>query len=304
MAEDINQETAWSLYWSQDRLHSCVASQNEEDQRLLDTEWARFASSLSGGARVLDLATGNGAVAKALLAARDDLRIDAVDRADIDPLNFLSDKGALHKVSFHPQTDILNLPFEGERFDAISSQFGIEYAGLSEAGPLVGQLLKRDGKLLFFIHHAESELILASRQKKIELEQLVGEEGLLSTLQATLGGKLSFADLEQHGAKYLEGDFDQTQAVSGQVFKGIEQIISLLDSNVEQAHQLAASMDLRVRSEYQRLCQMIKAAQTERSLSEFSELMAETGITVDYGPLSIGQGQASYLLCWRIQGTK
>lgn len=301
---DTDEEIAWSLYWSQDRLHSCIASQEEEDQQVLNEEWARFARHLPGNARVLDLATGNGAVPKALLAARQDLQIDAVDRAKIDPLNFLSDIGALREVRFQGQTDILKLPFERETFDAISSQFGIEYAGLEKAGPLSGRLLKRGGKLLFFVHHADSELILSSRHKGVELEQLVGEQGLLSSLQAMLTGKLSFAGLEEHGARYLQGEFKRTQAISGQVFQGIEQIVSLLNNNEGQATQFAASMDLRVRSEHQRLCQMINAAQTEQSMSAFSVLMAEVGISVDFAPLAIEQDQSSYLLCWKVQGTK
>lgn len=302
--QDPDREVAWSLYWSQDRLHSCVASQDADDQRILDEEWARFARYLPGEARVLDLATGNGAVPKALLAARTDLRIDAVDRAAIDPMQFLSDKDGLDKVRFHAQTDILDMPFSAGAFDAITSQFGIEYAGLTEAARLAGRLLKAEGKLLFFVHHSSSELIQASKQKKVELQQLVNRGGLLDDVKALLAGQISIAELELQGEKYLHGEYVRTQAISGQVFQGIGQVMEMLGSDTEQARQLAAGMDLRVRSEYQRLCQMIAAAQSEQSLIDFSKAMQEIGISVDFGPLSIDKDDFSYLLCWRVQGSK
>lgn len=301
---ESDKEIAWSIYWSQDRLHSCVASRDADDQRVLDAEWARFASELPDYASVLDLATGNGAVPKALLASRSDLQIDAVDRAEIDPLHFLSDKGQLERVNFHPQTDILSMSFAEASFDAITSQFGIEYAGLDVAGPRIAVLLKPRGKMLFFVHHADSEIIQSSAHKKTELENLVGEQGLLNALQAMLTGNLSQPGLEQRGQDYLQGDFNRTEEISGQVFNGIEQVISLINSDYSQAMKLAASMDLRVRSEYQRLCQMIAAAQTQHSLSQFTEAMRVAGISVGFEPLAIQQQQSSYLLCWKLKGSR
>ena len=110
-------EVAWSLYWSQDRLHSCVASKDSHDQKIQDDLWKEFANSLPEQARVLDLATGNGAVPSALLGARSDLEVDAVDQADIDPLKFLSGNEVLRDVRFHANTDILQMSFEDNQFD-------------------------------------------------------------------------------------------------------------------------------------------------------------------------------------------
>lgn len=303
MTED-NPEFAWSVYWAQDRLHSCIASENPDDERLLNAEWEEFAAKLPAAARVLDLATGNGAVPKALLATRSDLQIDAVDRAMIDPMKFLSDGGDLEKVRFHPQTDILELPFAAQSFDAITSQFGIEYATLTRAAPRVSSLLKPDGKLLFLTHHAESQLIVASQPKKRELERLIEPRGLLAVLHEIFSGNSSLSELEACGARYLEGKFVKTAAISGQVFEGINRIIELFERDINQARQLASNMDFRVRAEHQRLSQMIESAQTARSLDELSVIMDQHGVSIQFEPLYVESGQSPYLLCWSIQGQK
>ncbi|MBT8113877.1 MAG: hypothetical protein KJP04_00755, partial [Arenicella sp.] len=84
----------------------------------------------------------------------------------------------------------------------------------------------------------------------------------------------------------------------------IEQVISLINSDYPQAVKLAASMDLRVRSEYRRLCQMLAAAQTEHSLSQFAGAMKEAGISVDFEPFAIQLQLSSYLLCWKLKGIR
>ena len=39
-------EDPWSLYWQGGNLHSCIASQEEQDQTQIDRFWADFAMSL------------------------------------------------------------------------------------------------------------------------------------------------------------------------------------------------------------------------------------------------------------------
>ena len=297
-------EIAWSLYWSQDRLHSCVASENKQDQQVLNRIWTEFADGLSARASILDLATGNGAVPSGLLAARPDLAIDAVDQADIDPTKFVTGNELLSSVRFHANTSILQMPFQANQFDAITSQFGIEYAGLHEASFAAIKLLKSDGKILFLIHHQQGSLIRDSQAKLTELRNITVADGVLDALRTFLNNGYDLARLNQAGELYLHGDFVRTEAISGQLFAGIEQVINTLSRDAEQGKMLAMSMDLRIRAEQQRLQQMIASSHSEQSLSELCESLKQHNITAEFEPVLIDNQAQDYLLCWKLLGLK
>ena len=301
--QDVQEELAWSLYWAQDRLQSCVASGDDKDQQRLDAVWQEFALSFEADARILDLATGNGAVPAALLDARTDLQVDAVDRAQIDPLRYLSEPRLLDKVTFHAETDILNMPFAVTAFDAITSQFGIEYAGFNEAAVAVIPYLKPGGRFQFIVHHADSDIIQSSSLKITEIEQLIQPDGLLDTLNAMLRGQVDFAELESQGKAYMEQDNVRTAQISGQVFTGINQLSKSLAGDTEQAMQLAATLNLRLRSEYHRLCQMKNAARTEQDMQEFEQALASSSAqSLTITPVYIDDVKQDYLLAWLVTG--
>jgi len=296
------EDTTWSLYWAQDRLHSCVAANEDSDQAVLDDIWKIFAESLSKNARVLDLATGNGAVPSALLLAKPSLLIEAVDQADIDPAKFLKNNPELTTVKFHANTDINKLPFKDKSFDAISSQFGIEYAGLSDASKSASKCLKPGGDLCFIIHHTDSSIIESSHAKIIEMQELLKPKGIVDTLLSVLRGDVEFNDLELLGQSYLDGDFVRTQQISGQVFSGIEQIAAAMQTDPQRARNLTATLNLRVCGEFERLRQMANAAQSEDEMNNYQQQLTEEGFTnIDIKQIYADKSDNNYLLAWHVQ---
>lgn len=296
---------AWSLYWADDRLQSCVAADDNEDQQALNSLWQAFAQTLNSDARVLDLATGNGAVPAALLTAQSELQIDAVDSAEIAPLTTLSDPSVVAAVSFHANTDINALPFTEPTFDALTSQYGIEYAGLEAATLAALGCLKDGGKLAFLVHHDESEIISSSRAKLEELNRINEPSGLIETLLAVLRGEKPFTELEALGQAYVQGDFVKTQQLSGQVFAAIEQVANLMQSEPQQARDLGATLGLRLRSEQQRLQEMNQAAQTEEQMQAYSDFLTRQAMTVsELRPVYIDDNKEEYLLGWLVQAEK
>lgn len=299
-----HEANAWSLYWSEDRLYSCVAQSSDEDQRVLNELWRDFSQGLEHNSRLLDLATGNGAVVDALKSANSTLRIDAIDKADIDPQKYLRDNNNFQDVDFHAGTDILNLPFDPSTFDAITSQFGIEYAGLGGASARVMRNLKIGGRFQFVIHHAQSGIILSSKKKILELEQLTQESGILDTLMGVISGKAEFTQLEVLGQKYLKQNLTRTEQISGQVFAGIERVISGFASHPKESYQLGVAMDLRVRSELARLQQLIEAGQTAESMKSWLEQVSANGASAIYEPLYLDSSKQDYLLGWLATGSR
>ncbi|MDZ7825867.1 MAG: hypothetical protein U5R48_07585 [Gammaproteobacteria bacterium] len=66
MAESPSSIDPWTLYWQADHLQSCVPAEGGRPAAAVDRLWEDFARTLPADGRVLDLATGNGAVPMAL----------------------------------------------------------------------------------------------------------------------------------------------------------------------------------------------------------------------------------------------
>jgi ubiquinone/menaquinone biosynthesis C-methylase UbiE len=296
---------AWTIYWAEDHLQSFVATDGDADKHPLNSIWQEFARSLNDGAKVLDLATGNGAVPVALLSAREQLKIDAVDQAAIDPIQFVKGVTELEAVNFHPDIDVNTLPFTSDSFDAITSQFGIEYAGLLEATGKALEVLKTNGRMSFLIHHADSAIIDSSRAKLREMEQLLKQGGLIETLLQVLRGTIEFSELESQGAVYLNADIVRTQAISGQVFTGIGEIANAMQTDMARAVNLGATIKLRLSSEHERLKQMGKAAQSNADMIEYRKLLELNGMELStMQAIYADESDQKYLLAWLVQGQK
>src|SRR4051812_8600842 len=126
----MGDRSAWDRYWQADRIASCMdgAGQSNYDDRVA-AGWRAFFRSLPAGSRILDLCTGNGAVA--VIAAevcsvhRKNFAITGIDLADIDPKRFVSRYGSIADgISFVAKANCEALRFADSSFDAVVSQYG------------------------------------------------------------------------------------------------------------------------------------------------------------------------------------
>jgi len=166
---------SWTIYWQADHPDSCIATGAVHDADTISDFWQSFAQSTAAESRVLDLATGNGTVPLALLQGNTSLLVTGVDRADIDPKKYLASSDLLDPVEFTGGIDVCELPFAAGAFDVLSSQFGIEYAPLEKAVPAIATVLRSGGRLQFVLHHAASDIVVATRKKRKEMEGLLSE---------------------------------------------------------------------------------------------------------------------------------
>ena len=140
----------WDSYWRDNRLYCEGPGTDADIASRFDDHWARAAESLPEGARILDLACGNGYVAlTAARVAREagrSISIDAIDAAAIDPKRYLTQHSELAStINFHGSTLMEELPFEPAAFDAVYSQYGIEFGALTKTCSEVGRVLKPGG---------------------------------------------------------------------------------------------------------------------------------------------------------------
>ncbi|MGA8262453.1 MAG: class I SAM-dependent methyltransferase [Arenicellales bacterium] len=170
---DIDQ---WDRYWGYGNIHSFSQVSGGNYQGAIADFWRSRFRGLAEGSAIVDIATGNGAIALLALEESERLskgcRIIGVDLADIDPVKLVRDpavSGQLGRIEFHGRVSAESLPLDDRSIDMACSQFGIEYSDLSRSIPEAARILKPGGRFAAIMHHRESVLLNATRD---ELDQL------------------------------------------------------------------------------------------------------------------------------------
>ena len=295
----------WTLYWSNNTPQSCIASQNGSDAVAIEKIWRDFVAGLKHDAKILDLATGNGAVPGAMLRDRQGYSITAVDRADIAPLKYLEDPGYLQQVEFIGGIDAGKLPMADQSFDALSSQFGIEYGNLTAIALEVSRVLKPGGCWQFLMHHQHSAIVSPNALLIEELENCLRESGLVETLLAFLKGSGDALEVERRGQQYLNSPGRKTRQISGQLFEGIGIILKSADSDFERASAIAENMVTRLKAEYARLEQMQAASLNREGILDFEAQLTNAGLIVNEPEaMKVGIAEDEALIGWLLSGRK
>lgn len=185
--DEAARKAAWSSYWATGGLHSCVGSYPGNYSGAIGAFWQARFDRLGPGQRVLDLATGNGALPLLLsqhLPGSDGLQVDAVDLAQVAPAWH---SAASHPgIRFHSGIAMEQLPFADDSFDLVTSQFGFEYA---ERGPALRECLRvtrPGGAIALVMHHAGSVLVEVGRAELANQALLLGDGGLLDATAAVV----------------------------------------------------------------------------------------------------------------------
>jgi ubiquinone/menaquinone biosynthesis C-methylase UbiE len=171
---------AWSQYWSTGLLHSCPGSFAGNYSGAIAQFWESALADMNPGAgvRVLDVATGNGALPQMLLQRYgDSVLVDAVDAAQLAPAWL--DSSRHPGIRFHSGVMAEALPFEDARFDYVVSQYGIEYAVRPNACQQALRVLNPLGRLALVMHHSGSVLAQVAREEQQHFAWLLGDGGLL-----------------------------------------------------------------------------------------------------------------------------
>lgn len=184
MSASTERRDSWSRYWASGALHSCATSFDGNYDDAIGAFWRAVCAPLTGTERVLDVATGNGALPRLLvdvLAASARLpMIDAVDIADIAPpwLSGLAPEVA-QRLSFHPGVAVESLPFADASFDLVISQYGLEYSDLKRSVDELLRVMKPAARVALVLHHVDSLPVRLGRAEIIEIDWLLGSGGLL-----------------------------------------------------------------------------------------------------------------------------
>jgi hypothetical protein len=185
----------WSRYWSDGRIAACMADAGGSYGDQLGEQWRQWFDQLPATARVLDLATGNGALVHLALASGNGatMRLFGVDYAAIKPWQHIPETHTdRQRVHFFGHTSIEQLPFAAGMFDAVVSQYGAEYAERNESIAEAVRVLACGGRLRWVCHHHDSTVYRNTcgeiEHARFVLEQAQPDRLLEALLQCQIDG--------------------------------------------------------------------------------------------------------------------
>jgi len=181
---DERRREVWARYWSTGALHSCTTSYAGDYAGAIAAFWRDVFSALQPGQRVLDIASGNGALPRLLLSCRPqaDVDCDAVDLSPVAPAWAASlPAPQLERIRFHGGTRAEALPFGDGCFDLVVSQYGFEYCRLDEAASELQRVLAPGGGVAMILHHAGSRPVTLAHDELAHIDWLTQAAGLLNS---------------------------------------------------------------------------------------------------------------------------
>lgn len=177
-------QQVWTRYWSSGVGHSCGSSYGERYGGAIAAFWRRVHDATPAGARLLDVATGSGAIPRLWRSWRSTDTWDAVDLAASAP-PWAAEAGA--GLRFHAAVRAESLPFTAGSFDLVTSQYGLEYCDLEPALAEVLRVLAPRGRIALVLHHAESRPVTLARTELAHLAWALGPDGLIGACADMLG---------------------------------------------------------------------------------------------------------------------
>lgn len=170
----------WDQFWNAGRTSCCSDQDGTDNAELVRQQWVEMFADVRDGDRVLDLCTGNGAV---LEVARECVRetgraleLCGVDSAAIAPEN--DETSDEQPAAFFLRASVTALPFVDASFDAVTSQFGIEYAPLEPSVAEAMRVLREGGRARFVAHAKDGTTALNAVAELDDIAELEDDIGI------------------------------------------------------------------------------------------------------------------------------
>ncbi|MEM7055031.1 MAG: class I SAM-dependent methyltransferase [Pseudomonadota bacterium] len=189
---------SWSNYWAGGVMTSLPEDFSGNYDGEIAEFWYRQFEGLPARASLLDVCTGNGAIA--LLAAQykkenqTDFTIQALDAAQIYPERLTAQNSAwrvyLSQVEFTDQTPFESFSAPVHSFDLIFSQYGLEYCDLPAAAVQCKRLIKPGGRLVIVSHAVDTEILTTMFGEYKQYQQLINSALIQSIRSAMQSGKV------------------------------------------------------------------------------------------------------------------
>jgi hypothetical protein len=161
----------WQRFWQDAGINGCTATLPPAVAASISGGWQALLSWVPPTLRLLDVACGRGAILT-LAWAQGFTDVCGVDLVVIDGADPAITGGV----------DAAHLPFADQSFDIVTSQFGIEYAGLLTAGLEAARVARQH--LWLLLHAAEGPIAAQAREQLDQLGWLRDEEDAFALIRA------------------------------------------------------------------------------------------------------------------------
>ncbi len=311
MSERLSAEQ-WTRFWKQGTLTTFVGRFAENYDGVVGAFWNAQFADLAAGSRVLDMATGNGAVAVLAMQYSDhktlDLEVVGVDAADIDPLAMVTESDTfdiLARVDFHGNTPLERTGLPDASFDLVTSQFGFEYADLDAGCAEVARLLGgHPARFAAMLHHQQSAVLSQARDGLLQVD-LCEQSGLPETVRSLLRrldqlkrrgkapDKDQRAEVLRHSVNERVGKLEHAAArmvESGQIGSYITGIMRVFDQAtagrlpLDGKYRLIDEAVTETRSYHARILDLTSSALDDDALAQLSARFESLGLTVVVEP--------------------
>ncbi len=286
----------WSDYWARGPLTSLPDDFSGNYDAEIAAFWnARF-RDLPELACLLDICTGNGALA--LLAAeyaaghQQRFEITAIDAASIRPDLVANARPELadYVADVKFLADMPMECFEGgdAQFDLAMSQYGIEYCDQAQVAPIIARLLKPGAELALVCHAADSDMVSTMRHELTEYRRLDALQ-LSRSLRSWLQGQLDSTRLREKLVRLAQAIFPEYRAkrsaLFGFVLQAINQLVRLDERGLRARRDQIAQWLAQLDGGRQRLDDMLRVNELLASPNWYQPYIDAGLVLQDHGDL-------------------
>ena len=270
--------SAWDSFWRYDRLSSFHAAPGAPNYGPpIADGWSAFFAKLPDGARVLDLCTGNGAIAVMAVAADKGFAVTGADLADVRPTAFVTrNLDELKQVEFLAGTPAEHLPLDDRSVDAVISQYGIEYSDLDRSILEAVRVLAPCGGLRFAMHAAEGSVARDTRLAITDADFLI-DLGL--NYLATHCGEGPSALAAFNAALKAIADRAPTATDQAMLANVHRTLCNTYDHRRLELPDTANHLDAEIRAHRDRQSALLNAAQSLDDMHRLSDRLTQLGMT-------------------------
>jgi ubiquinone/menaquinone biosynthesis C-methylase UbiE len=295
-------EEAWSDFWQSGArpVGGCLPNALRTIDAVQRALWTEIVRPLRKGASVLDLATGDGAVLVKMRAVRPDLKLVGVDSAAGLP-------DAPPGIRLKPNVRMEQLPFPDQRFDLVSSQFGIEYGELAVAVSEVARVLRPRGAFAFLVHHADGPIVTHNRTRSAALAWIVRDSLLLERARGYVrlrsGGRMPVPQSFSDAVAEAQARFPD-QGVAAEFAEAVRRTLAFsLGEPPERTLAAVRELEMRADNELARVDTLMLAARDAHGISQLAELLRSASLQVA-APVTVSTGGGGTPFGWLLRGGK
>lgn len=307
MTEPIDPALArWDTYWQHGFLTSCADAFQGNYAGGIARHWESAFSALPDDAHILDVCTGNGAVAA--LAARAAIdrnvahKITGIDLAAIRPAEALADApDVLARIDFRSRTPADATGLDDASIDLAVGQYALEYTPLDTTLPELARVVRPGGGLNFILHDMESVVLTTTREELSHRERLAGPDdvfGAATALGRIVGearaagrtGALGSDPRAEASRRWLNGEAARLTEAA-RISPHPEILLTALDyakriyeafarGNADDGAALAERARLEINANFARLDDLVGAASAVADKAAFSTQLTAAGFDV------------------------